>query len=428
MTTIVQALALAQQAHHRGDLDQALAICEAIVQQIPSEAPGAIEAHAQRALLLERLNRAAEAEAVADRVLRMAPQHAVAALARARCLRRRGELEGARTQLQVVPSDQSTPDLLFERGRICDRLRHHADAMHAFVRANQQLSTGFPAAQRQMLPRLIARTQQVCSRVPVDRWTPIPAGDRPAPLFLVGFNRSGTTLLDRMLDAHPDAHILEEVAALDAAREALGTAYPDRLHLLNATDADRARRAYFAVVDRHLPRSTPGLRVDKLPLNTISLPLIYRLFPDARVVFSLRHPCDVVLSNFMQPYAPNAITIHFDSLAAAAELYSRVMTLGILLQKVLPLPILEIRYEDLVEDWALQLRRLLDFAGLPWSPELLRYRERAGGGSHIKTPSYDQVVEPVYTRARGRWHHYRAHLAPVLPTLQPFIERFGYAD
>jgi len=428
MTTIAQALALVRQAHQRGEVDQALAICEAIVQQMPSEAPGAIEANAQRALLLERLNRAQEAEAVAETVLRHAPQHPAAALARARCLRRRGELEDARTQLQVVPTDHCTPDLLFERGRISDRLGHYGDAMNAFVRANQQLSAGFPSAQRELLPRLIARTQQVCSRVPVDRWTPIPAGDRPAPLFLVGFNRSGTTLLDRMLDAHPDAHILEEVDALDAARETLGTAYPDRLHLLDATAADRARRAYFAVVDRHLPRSTPGLRVDKLPLNTISLPLIYRLFPDARVVFSLRHPCDVVLSNFMQPYAPNAITVHFDSLAASAELYSRVMTLGILLQKQLPLPVLELRYEDLVEDWAHQLRRLLDFAGLPWSPDLLRYRERAGSGTHIKTPSYDQVVEPVYTRARGRWHHYRADLAPVLPTLQPFIERFGYAD
>ena len=160
----------------------------------------------------------------------------------------------------------------------------------------------------------------------------------------------------------------------------------------------------------------------------MSLGLIYRLFPDARVVLSLRHPADVVLSNFMQPYTPNPITVHFDSIATSAQLYADVMGLGRHLRTVLPLPVLEVRYEDLVSDWETELRRLLEFAGLPWDERVRDYRGRAAGQGEIGTPSYDQVVEPVYSRSIGRWRNYADEVASVWETLAPFIDAFGYAD
>jgi hypothetical protein len=160
----------------------------------------------------------------------------------------------------------------------------------------------------------------------------------------------------------------------------------------------------------------------------MSLGLIYRLFPDARVVMSLRHPADVVLSNFMQSYMPNPITTHFDSITASAQIYADVMGLGNHLRSVLPIPVLELRYEDLVRDWESELRRLLQFAGLPWDDRLLEYRDRAATQGEICTPSYDQVVEPIFTRSIGRWRNYADEVSPIWKTLAPFIHAFGYSD
>ena len=135
---------------------------------------------------------------------------------------------------------------------------------------------------------------------------------------------------------------------------------------------------------------------------------------------------DVVLSNFMQRYAPNPITCHFDSISSAANIYAQVMTLGLQLREVLPISVLDVRYEDLITDWEQEVRRVLTFAGLPWDPEIHTYLHRTQQQGAIHTPSYDQVVEPINRRAMGRWSKYSSDMACVFPTLAPFIGAFGY--
>jgi hypothetical protein len=369
-----------------------------------------------------------EAADCATQSLGIEPEQAIAGLVAARCSRRNGQLQQALIQLEQIPSASLTSGMMFERARVLDRLGRYAEAYPAFVSANQQRTREHPGINRSMLPKLLETTKRCFTEDWVESWSEVSSSVRSTPLFLVGFNRSGTTLLDRMLDAHPGVEVLEEVSAIDLAREELDGRYPHGIADLSQSMIDRSRAAYFSVVDRHIQSGFTGLVVDKLPLNTMSLGLIYRLFPDARVVMSLRHPADVVLSNFMQAYTPNPITTHFDSITASAQFYADVMGLGNHLRSVLPIPVLELRYEDLVRDWESELRRVLQFAGLPWDDRLLDYRGRAATQGEICTPSYDQVVEPIFTRSIGRWRNYADEVSPIWKTLAPFIHAFGYAD
>ncbi len=206
--------------------------------------------------------------------------------------------------------------------------------------------------------------------------------------------------------------------------------YPACLRRLSEAETAQLRAAYFQAADRHLERRPELMPVDKVPLASVHLGLIRAVFPNARIVFALRHPCDVCLSCFMQAvkshYAPGA----FLSLERVAGLYEEVMTLWHLYETRLPGDrILNLRYEDLVVDFNSKISNLLTFLDLEWDDAVLDFSSHArasGGGS--ATPSYSQVTQPIYRSARYRWKGYAEQLAPVMARLRPFIESFGYAD
>jgi len=281
------------------------------------------------------------------------------------------------------------------------------------------------------MPRLVNTLQRTFTAAWVSTWTPPAPYEGPTPVFLIGFPRSGTTLLDQILDAHPGLTTLEEKPAVDVVRHAVAAmpgGYPSALAGLDAAAISRLREVYFHEVARYADPAAPGRTlVDKMPLNTIDVGLIARLFPNARLLLALRHPCDVVLSGFMQAFKPNPAMVQFTSLARSATFYAEVMGLWRQYEAVLPLTVLPVRYEDLVVDVEGETRRILEFLGLPWNDAVLQYAERAKSRA-IATPSYHQVVQPIYTRSVGRWRRYREAFEAVLPLLQPSIEAFGYGD
>jgi tetratricopeptide (TPR) repeat protein len=255
---------------------------------------------------------------------------------------------------------------------------------------------------------------------------PLEPGPRPSPVFLVGFPRSGTTLLDTFLMGHPDTEVLEEFHMLGAAETVLGNVA--ELPRRSREQLEQARRAYFAELDRHVDRDFAGLIVDKLPLNMLGLPVIYSLFPDARIIFAQRHPCDAVLSGFMQSFTLNDAMACFLTIEGAADLYDAAMSLFARSRDALPLAAHSLVYEELVADPNRALRPLIDFLGLEWRPELLDHRATAKARGAIITPSYDQVIQPLSKAPSGRWRRYEKQLEPVLPVLLPWAERLGYAD
>jgi hypothetical protein len=257
-------------------------------------------------------------------------------------------------------------------------------------------------------------------------WSPAAPGTRPAPVFLVGFPRSGTTLLDTFLMGHPEIAVLEEIPAIGLVAERVGS--PDNIPGIGEAGAEELRRFYFDRVDRFVPEKFDGMIVDKLPLNMLNVLLIHRLFPAACLIFAQRHPCDCVLSAFFQSFAMNPAMACFLDLRDAADLYDAAMEIWTRSEAALPLNAHRIAYEKLVAQPESKLRQVTDFLGLEWSDRLLDHRRTAGQRGAIDTPSYDQVVSELSTRSVGRWKRYEKQLESVLPILLPWAERLGYRD
>jgi hypothetical protein len=156
------------------------------------------------------------------------------------------------------------------------------------------------------------------------------------------------------------------------------------------------------------------------------VPYILTVFPDARFILALRHPCDCVLSCYMHLFSPNDAMANFYTLEDTAALYAQVMELWRHWAEVLPLRYHRIYYENLVQDLPGEIKPLLDFLGLDWREEMASPHEHAARRTNINTPSRSQVIQPLYKRASGRWHRYQAYLNDIMPMLQPYIEFFGY--
>jgi Flp pilus assembly protein TadD len=247
-------------------------------------------------------------------------------------------------------------------------------------------------------------------------------------VFLLGFPRSGTTLLGQVLDAHPAITTLDERETLAAAAAAYLDAPGGLERLATATEAELepVRAAYWERVARAGLNLEGQVFVDKLPLNTLGLPLIGRLFPAAKVVFMRRDPRDVVLSCFRQRFVIGPSTAQFLTLEGAARFFDAVMTLADAYRAGLPdLPLRIQPYEALVDDFEGQTRAILDFVGLPWDAAVAGFADRAADAA-VATPSAGQIARGLNREGVGAWRRYAASLAEVQPILAPWIARFGY--
>ena len=250
--------------------------------------------------------------------------------------------------------------------------------------------------------------------------------NRRSPAFLVGFPRSGTTLLDTFLMGHPDTAVLEEVHLLGAAERQIGKVAD--LGRVSRAALERARNAYFAEQDLYVDPAFTGLVIDKLPLNLVGAPFIDALFPGAPIIFAQRHPCDAVLSGFMQAFQMNDAMASFLTIEDSADLYDAVMSGWRKILETFDLNVHTVRYERLVREPEAELRPLVDRLGLPWDERIVAHTETAKARGTIITPSYDQVTEPLTSRSVGRWKKYEKQLEPVLPVLLPWARWLGYED
>jgi tetratricopeptide (TPR) repeat protein len=260
-----------------------------------------------------------------------------------------------------------------------------------------------------------------------------PASRLPAPnsgashVFLVGFPRSGTTLLEQVLAAHSCVSTLEEAPTLAAAYEAFlsDAGACAALTCLEPEEAAAWADHYWAGIRGRGVEVDDRVFVDKQPAGTLYLPIIARLFPHAKILFALRDPRDAVLSCFRQAFQMNAMTYAFTDLVEAAACYDACMALAERARTRLPLAWLDVRHEALVEDFDAELRRILDFLGLEPTPAMADFA-RSARSRTIRTPSAAQVRAGLNRRGLRRWEHFQCELAPALPLLAPWVERFGY--
>lgn len=390
------------------------------------------------AWLYESTNQLDALEPVLSRGLELDRQNPLLNLVRAKCLRRAGDTAEAVKLLAFRDWFDVREDLAaaiyHELGQAYDRMTESDKAYTAFSNAKQMLA-GMAKAKGVDKSTYLDRLERAKSGFEdgdLVRRTPLMLSPLQNPLtFIVGFPRSGTTLLDQVLDSHPAARTMEERPILAMVREQISEDPYQAIRALADISVSQANelRALYMEAAREVVALSPGeMLVDKFPLNIIWVPLIHRLFPEAKIVLALRHPCDASLSCFMQLFTLNDAMANFFTFRDAAHMYSRVMGLWRLYVEQLPLNYHRIRYEDVVQDFRGEIGRMLDFVGLPWDDAVEKFYEHAQKRGKINTPSYHQVAEPIYSRAAYRWERYRRHLTPDLPVLVPFAEYFGYGS
>jgi Flp pilus assembly protein TadD len=414
---------------------------ETILRRALPRAPDKARVTVRLLMLCERLNRVGEAQAllaqlpapasVGDPDLQSDIINAHAALAA-----RENDYQRARDLLEPL-AEIGTPgsEFFFALARIRDKLGDVDGTMQALTRAH--------ALQMQkaslMIPELIASGAEplTAGLDPISaesrqQWIDMPGpGEGESPIFIMGFPRSGTTMLEQMLDAVPALQAMDEQPFLQSVVERIGVfglSYPRDLHRLDAAQCDELRKVYWNLVGKAV-RIEPGQRlVDKNPLNMLRLPLVNRLFPRARIIFAMRHPCDVVLSNYMQSFGAPAFMLLCSTLERLARGYVNAMQGWLHHVAILQPTLFSLRHEDLLSDFAGTARHIGDFLGVADATPMLTFHEHAKQKGYIATPSYAQVTEPVNRKGVDRWRRYRRHLEPILPELKPVMEHWHYAD
>jgi tetratricopeptide (TPR) repeat protein len=434
----------------RGHFQAALAALRKAAELAPGDAP--ILNQLGAALL--NVGELDEAAAAYARVLEADPDNEDAVLGRAAVLERQGAFEAAFALLEPLlaagslrfevayvlgglarhlgreaeavdwieralagPDDPLRPDqrrvLHVRAGNLLDRMGEYDRAFDHFRRANA-LGTGpFDLeGHRKETDRIVAA---------YDRETlaalPRSSVDSELPVFILGMPRSGTSLTEQILASHPavfgagELPDLRDIAHLAAATTGKRLPYPECVRLLSQGGMNALAQRYLTGLRRKAP---DALRItDKMPHNFELLGLIALLFPKARVLHCVRDPMDNCLSCYTVGYT--GVHGYANDLATLGRYYRAYRRLMAHWQAVLDVPIMTVRYEDMVADTEAMSRAIVDFVGLPWDDACLRFHESRRA---VTTASYDQVRRPVYTRSVERWRHYERHLGPLREALE----------
>jgi tetratricopeptide (TPR) repeat protein len=391
--------------------------------------------------LYERRHQLDDARAAVQDALNREPDNEHARLQQAVLDRRRGEISGAESTLRALAADHvrtwsTRAQAGYELAQLFDDLGQYDDAFQALLSAKKLMSAQAANFRRESR-ETVARNRQLLEGVDkacYDRWEKTGESDKPYRIAaLTSHPRSGTTLVEQVLDSHDDAISADEFdvftrwVLLPIVRT-FRSSTPILTVLENVPPVVRqsARATYWQQTEATLEQSIGGrLLIDKNPGMMIMMPFINWAFPEMKMLIALRDPRDVVLSCFLQKLPLTPISSNWLSLRDAAEYYAEVMKTWL---KIRPLTLgswIEFRYEDVVADLEREARKILEFLGLPWDDKVLKFYEHARE-KVVRSPTYRDVTQPVYHKSIGRWRNYAKHFEPILETLEPFIKEFGY--
>jgi Tfp pilus assembly protein PilF len=426
---------LAWNLKNQGKMAEARALYE--------ESLGADPSVLQTALGWARLEEAdrdfAAAAGLLDKAEALAPGNQSVLLSRAVLHGRTRDYEDALKVLDAIAAQRRDgvlgPSELLEKGRLLDQMGRYGDAFVAFVEGKRlvrevsgtsyleaeaaavvaRLKSFFTTTRLSITPRASVRT------------------DSPQPIFIVGFPRSGTTLVEQTLSAHPRISAADELPFISDITGIMPRmlnsplTYPDAMAELWMGDQREGLdnlRDYYLQRARQSGVMRPGAPwfTDKMPLNETHLGLIGLLFPASPIIHVLRHPLDVVLSVFSNQLTHGFYCAY--SLESAAKHYALIAELVAHYRSQMALRYLPIRYEEIVDDQEASVRRMLKFIGEEFDESCLNFQENK---RYARTASYAQVTEKLYDRSRFRCRHYLEELAPVFPILQSAMDRLGYS-
>lgn len=337
-------------------------------------------------------------------------------LQRSVLLARMGRVEAALALLDHKPDLSGAARL--QRGRLLERVGRYAEAWRDWATGKQQLAR--TRGTRYQAAEVAAQTERLADLTHRSVKTAATRDDVPQPIFIVGFPRSGTTLVEQILASHS---AIRAGGELPFAAELCGLAEESVADQAGADRATQVRDQYLArALGYGLLESGAAFFTDKMPTNDVLLPVLRRAFPASPVINVRRHPLDVLTSvmahdmthGFNCGYRLEDAARH---LALVDELVDRYRNAGLG-------PTHELRYEDLVAQQESVTRALMDAVGISMEPPQLEFHRRS---EVSPTPSYAQVREPMNDRSMGRWRHFARELEPILPLVAKPLERGGYA-
>src|SRR5579862_1561889 len=351
--------------------------------------------------LLERTNRIPEALSLFEQ-LRMLPAAALLGndlqMTEAQLAQRQSRHEDAVALFSDIVADCKQPHLRhFQQcplAKSLDALGRYGEAFEIVreAHASQLAYIKLAASPAIYAAPPLAITHHSCEAQDIADWDDeSEPSAAQSPIFIVGFPRSGTTLLELVLDAHPQLKSIDEQPFLQNALDdilAENVRYPAGLATLTQAQLERIRSAYWARTARKVELAAGERLIDKNPLNILRLPVIKRLFPNAQVIFAIRHPCDVILSCYMQHFRAPDFALLCTDIPTLAAAYRRIFDFWGSQEELLQADVLELRYELFVDDLELHARRVFDFLELPWDPAVLSPSNRAHEKRFISTPSY----------------------------------------
>jgi len=428
---------LSSQLQHWGEIDAALRLARLAAQLAPKSAA----AQNNLGLAFSRVNRDDEALPPIRKACELLPGHPGCQIVLAMLDARQRRWDEARERLEQVIARNLDPAQTarawLELATVLDKQKAYEPAFAALEQAAalHRALPAYQAADRERIFAAIARNKAGFDEGLLNAW---PAADLqtdglPAPVFLLGFLRSGTTLTEQVLGAHSqvlasdESGILFELAQELARLSGIAGDVPQALRKAGVDAARKLRALYWRRVrEEYGEAALRKVFIDKNAMNTIDLGLISAVFPDAKILFALRDPRDICLSCYMQAFDPAPVTVNLLGWEGIARQYAAVMDFWLATRDAIAPAYLELRYEDTVLDFEATYRRVFAFLGLEWRPEVLAFHEKAAG-RFISTPSFAAVSQPLYNSAVARWRRYEKHYAPVLPVLERFIQAFGYA-
>ena len=395
--------------------------------------PGLAPAFAGAAAMAAREGDGAAVDALAARALALDPGEPVATCALATRAIEAGDAVGAAARLDALlarplgAEDRIAALTLLGDAR--DRLDQPAAAFAAYADAKARFAAHhaprFPPGEPSQRAWVDGLTAAVTAVDPAAWHVRVVPPAKRGHVFLLGYPRSGTTLVENILASAPNVDALEEQpTTLDADHAFLTD--PDGIARLAALDSAGAARFVAAYWDRVAAAGIgPATTfVDMDPLRSIKLPLIAKLFPDAKVVVMRRDPRDVVWSCFRQNFRLSAAAYAFTTLDEIARHYAAVMALTETCLAALPIAAHVVRYDALVADFDTTTRAICAFTGIDWSPALRRF-DRTAVTRGVATASAGQVRRGLFDGG-GQWRRYAAPLAPVMPILAPWLDQFGF--
>lgn len=336
-------------------------------------------------------------------------------------------------QILTTCDNNLKSDVLYEKGQLLNKTLHYTQAWEQFINANNQCEENWKNFNSQG-DDFVKSCEVIFSGFEKinnykRKQTKVNNSGKNL-IFIVGFPRSGTTLLDSILSAHSDITVLEEAPVLGETYDQITNItiynYSKKLSELSPFEIAELQDFYYNSLINYTTWNQRGVLVDKSPLNTMHIGLIHVLFPDAKIIFSLRHPLDVCTSCFFQNFKMNSFMTNMTSISKTAKTYSAMLSVWSSAIQKFNVDVRYQSYEELVTNFECQTKELILYLKLPWEDELLTYQNNLENRGAISTPSFNQVNQPIYQTAKNRYKNYIPYLDEAIDILKPWIKHFGY--